>query len=78
MNASPGTLVSCDNILGEFGPGDDPVDEDVDNRDLGGGAVTVGRDDAELERWRSRAWVSDWNAAGCGKKDEWEEGHLRH
>ncbi len=53
MNASPGTLVSGNNIFGESGPDDDLADECVDecdSRDWCGGAVTVGRGDAELER----------------------------
>lgn len=49
MNASPGTLVSCDNILGESEPDDDPTDESADSRDRRGGAVTAGRDGAGAE-----------------------------
>jgi hypothetical protein len=49
MNASPGTLVSCDNNLGESRPDDDPTDEDVDSREWSGGAGR-GDADAELER----------------------------
>ena len=36
--------------FGESGPDDDHTDEGVDSRELGGGAVTVGGGDVELER----------------------------
>ena len=36
-------------IFGEYGLDDYPTDERVDSRELGGGAVTVGRGDVELK-----------------------------
>lgn len=52
MNASPGTLVLCDNILGESEPDEDPTDESVDSLDRRGGGVTAGRGDVDAEHER--------------------------
>ena len=60
MKDSPGTLISNEGSLGEGGT-DDPTEEgvyDCDGRDGGKYVGIAGRGDRELDRWRSRAWVS--------------------